>query len=558
MTNDSIDPIRPEEEQTPDSGNSDEGNLRSQDYVSELRETLGSEEARDVPVRKTGFFERFTKRLKPTTGIPADALKSTESLDLDDRADINTTPPKKVEEDDLTSAVSLVPTEDEIKSSVPESYQEVEFSEPAELPAVESSKTEWSETEVEVQPPSVLQGEESSQWKSFLATLWKPSETEDEQDSLDDETLASRVERSLPYESQAEKEWQKPEKYSPFVFDQDQPADEPPEGRKITGPLVFDEGEDIFSEGDGNIWGGLRQELQETEENILDEGLSDPTPVEEDIPLSSAALTDWLDLDQDEVIVESSQVIQSETDETVEEDEIEEESELPYEGRPFSDEYAHVFGEAVPEEIPPEPEPSVQEMRTIVMEDYEEPDEASVRKTGAKTSRRWLRAILVLLLGAALILLAVVFVVPALLPLQQATPEPVAAVPATTIPMEGMPYPTGIRMTGGWFFYLQPSTIREGRWEPESSEWLNGSELRRIVALPWTRQLEAVVGSIVPGDTIELHMSNGDILKYLVEETAKIDRNDVSILSSNRPSIALILFQPEEDQRWVVTANLSE
>jgi hypothetical protein len=558
MTNDSIDPIRPEEEQTPDSGNSDEGNLRSQDYVSELRETLGAEEARDVPVRKTGFFERFTKRLKPPTAIPADALKSTESLDLGDQADIVSTPQKMVEEDDITSAVSLVQTEDEIKSIVPASYQEVEFSEPAELPAMESRETEWSETASEVQPPSVLQGEESSQWKSFLATLWKPSETEDDQDILDDDTLASRVERSLPYESQAEKEWQKPEKYSPFVFDQDQPADEPPEGRKITGSLVFDEGEDIFSEGDGNIWGGLRQELQETEENILDEGISEALPVEEDIPLSSAVLTDWLDLDQDEMIGETSQVLQTETDETVEEGEIEEEAELPYGGRPFSEEYAHVFGEAVPEEIPPEPEPSVQEIRTIVMEDYEEPDEVSVRKTGAKTSKRWLRVILVLLLSAALILLAVVFVVPALLPLQPVTPEPVAAVQATSIPMEGMPYPTGIRMTGGWFFYLQPSTIREGKWEPESSEWLNGSELRRIVALPWTRQLEAVVGSIVQGDTIELHMSNGDILKYLVEETAKIDRNDVSILSSNRPSIALILFQPEEDQRWVVTANLSE
>jgi hypothetical protein len=269
MTNDSIDPIRPEEEQTPDSGNSDEGNLRSQDYVSKLRETLGSEEAHDVPARKTGFFDRFTKRLKPPAAIPADAQKSAESLDPGDEADITT--PKMVEADELSSAVSLVPIEDESISIVPETYQEVEFSEPAELPAMESSEGEWFETEAEVQPPSAVQGEESSQWKSFLATLWKPAETEDDQDSMDDETLASRVERSLPYESQAEKEWQKPEKFSPFVFDQDQPTDEPPEGRKVTGSLVFDEGEDIFSEGDGNIWGGLRQELQETEENIRDE-----------------------------------------------------------------------------------------------------------------------------------------------------------------------------------------------------------------------------------------------------------------------------------------------
>jgi hypothetical protein len=121
-----------------------------------------------------------------------------------------------------------------------------------------------------------------------------------------------------------------------------------------------------------------------------------------------------------------------------------------------------------------------------------------------------------------------------------------------------MPYPTGLRMTGGWFFYLQPSTMRDGRWEPATNEWLNGSELRRIVALPHTRQLEAVVRSLVAGDTLELHMSNGDILIFLVDEISQVNRTDVSILSSNKPSLALVLYQKEEELRWVVVSNLRE
>jgi hypothetical protein len=103
-----------------------------------------------------------------------------------------------------------------------------------------------------------------------------------------------------------------------------------------------------------------------------------------------------------------------------------------------------------------------------------------------------------------------------------------------------------------------PALIKEGRWEPETSEWLDGSELRRIVALPWTRQLEAVVQSLVPGDTMELQMSNGDILRYLVEETTQVNRDDVSILSSNQPSLALVLYQDNAETRWVVISNLNE
>jgi hypothetical protein len=558
MTNDSNDPIRPEEEPSQKHTNSEAENLQSQDSISELRETLGTEADADKPVRKTGFFSRFTKRLTPPTSPPVDARIQ---AGTDETVSFSPEKPGPVpmETEDISSAVSRLPAEDEMNEPLSLPYPEVDFSEPASVPGLESSEDAWRESEADISPPAAPIDEESSQWKSFLATLWKPAETSDDQDNLDDETLASRVERSLPFESQAEKEWETPEEPSAFMFDQDPQTDESAVGKKITGSLIFDEGEDIFSEGDGNIWGGLRQELQETAEEASAEEIPDFNTVEEDIPLSNVAFSHWEAEEQENVEIEPGKPFRTEPNKPDDDEVIEDSDVEAYESRPFSEEYAHVFGETTEEGVPPEPEPSVEEIRTIALKDYEEPEVDSAARLAARKSKRWLRTVLILLISIALILLLVMVSMPSIMAwLQPPTPAPVAVVPPTSIPMEGMPYPTGMRMTGGWFFYLQPSTIIEGKWEPETSEWLNGSELRRVVALPWTRQLEAVVGVLVPGDTIELHMSNGDILIYLIQETARIDRNDVSILSSNQPSLALILYQPEAEQRLVVTANMRE
>jgi hypothetical protein len=552
MTNDSVDPMRPEEEPQSKPEVFDENPSQSQDYVSELRGTLESEDLKEQPVRKQRFFERLTKRLKHPEGKSADAVPASDEGEIED-ARLNQLMPLPMEVESLAEPVSIVSEEDDATGIGPSPYEDVEFSEPSLLSPAESADDQWSQEE-EAQSSEPAAAEESSQWKAFLATLWKQPEAKGSEDVIDDDTLASRVERSLPSESQAEKEWGKPEEASPFMFDQDQPVNNPPEGRKVTGPLFMDEEEDIFSEGDGNIWGGLRQELQNTEEEIVLEEPSDINIVEEDYPISNAIVSEWEkeeeDQDQDQEIPLLVQNNAFEADEEL------------FESKPFSEEYAHLFGESPAEEVPPEPElePTVQEIRTIVMEDYEEAEDEASARLAAKKSSRWLRTVLFVLIGAGIVTILVLVSLPSIMRwLQPPTPAPAAAVvPPTSIPMEGMPYPTGIKMTGGWFFFLQPSTITEGRWEPETSEWLDGSELRRIVALPWTRQLEAVVQSLVPGDTMELQMSNGDILTYLVEETTRVNRDDVSILSSNQPSLALVLYQQDAETRWVVISNLNE
>ena len=117
------------------------------------------------------------------------------------------------------------------------------------------------------------------------------------------------------------------------------------------------------------------------------------------------------------------------------------------------------------------------------------------------------------------------------------------------------PYPVGIQLTGGWIFSLNRSTLEQGFWNPKSGEWLDGTQIRRVVALPWSRQTDAVIRSFQPGDPIGLFFSNKQTIFYKVSEVKQVAVDDVSVLTDTHPSLAVILYQPSSKQRWVVIAS---
>ncbi|HMD88489.1 MAG TPA: hypothetical protein VKF38_04945 [Anaerolineaceae bacterium] len=134
---------------------------------------------------------------------------------------------------------------------------------------------------------------------------------------------------------------------------------------------------------------------------------------------------------------------------------------------------------------------------------------------------------------------------------QVATPQPVVSVQQSE--PNGI-YPIGIELTGGWIFSLNSSTLVQGLWVPKSAEWLNGTQVRRVVALPWSRQTEAVIRSFQLGDEIRLFFSNKQTFLYKVSEIKQVPVGDVSVLSDTQPSLAVILYQTGSNQRWVVIA----
>ena len=130
---------------------------------------------------------------------------------------------------------------------------------------------------------------------------------------------------------------------------------------------------------------------------------------------------------------------------------------------------------------------------------------------------------------------------------QQSRPQPVEEV-------SNLPYPTSVSLPGGWSFKLGKGALQNGKWEPKGAEWLQGTEVCRWVALPWSRQLEAVIRTLNPKDPINLGMSNNDQLVYEVYSVRQLSPEEMQKLDSNSPCLLLILTQPDSEKRWVLTA----
>jgi hypothetical protein len=127
-----------------------------------------------------------------------------------------------------------------------------------------------------------------------------------------------------------------------------------------------------------------------------------------------------------------------------------------------------------------------------------------------------------------------------------AEPTPVAS---------NLPYPTTVSLPGGWSFSLGKGALQEdGKWNPQGAEWLQGTEVCRWVALPWSRQLEAVIRTLNPDDPIEIMMSNNDKFVYKVYSVRQLTSEEMLDLDSNSPCLLLVLAEADTDSRWVLTA----
>ena len=113
-------------------------------------------------------------------------------------------------------------------------------------------------------------------------------------------------------------------------------------------------------------------------------------------------------------------------------------------------------------------------------------------------------------------------------------------------------YPVSLKLPGGWVFPLQESTFRDGNWDPVAAEYLQDATVRRVIAIPWSKQTEAVISTFEKGDELVLFMNNNDIKGYQVEEVKTVSQEDTSILVDTHPSLVVILSNPEASTRWVV------
>ncbi len=212
---------------------------------------------------------------------------------------------------------------------------------------------------------------------------------------------------------------------------------------------------------------------------------------------------------------------------------------------------------------------SVDVLRRSFIEEFEQtpwvPDEEPIKEKGwlntkFNSIKNWINSLnaaeKILLAMSTIISLAVIVAI-GLVIFNWQSSKVVESTPPEIIDSTGIDlvYPTGLQLPGGWFFFLQEGKLINNKWDPQTAEWLPTSTIRRVVAIPWSRQAEAVVQTLQTGDEIRLFMNNNDILNYYVENVTQIDRENVEILTDTEPSLAVILFKSDDSDRWVVIAK---
>jgi hypothetical protein len=128
--------------------------------------------------------------------------------------------------------------------------------------------------------------------------------------------------------------------------------------------------------------------------------------------------------------------------------------------------------------------------------------------------------------------------------------------PTPTEPAENLPYPVVLNIADtNISFNLGRGSLDDGRWDPRRPEWLEGTEICRWVAIPYNRQMDAVVRSLTRNDQLELVMSNNDRWSYDVFSITEMSIEDMQAVSSdNTPCLLLVLADANTDTRLVVTA----
>jgi hypothetical protein len=108
---------------------------------------------------------------------------------------------------------------------------------------------------------------------------------------------------------------------------------------------------------------------------------------------------------------------------------------------------------------------------------------------------------------------------------------------------------------GGFSYILATGQVANGVWQPQGAEWLAGTALRRVVAVPFEPEIANAVAATRPGAVIRLRLRSGEITKYRVVEVRRQQRQEIEVLADRAPSLVVVLHGEPTAERWVVIAE---
>jgi hypothetical protein len=118
-----------------------------------------------------------------------------------------------------------------------------------------------------------------------------------------------------------------------------------------------------------------------------------------------------------------------------------------------------------------------------------------------------------------------------------ATATPAALLLGTGGPAENSRDPASIEIAGR-LFVVSAGEVKDGQWIPDGPQWLKGTEVRRVFAIPYASLADA---QIQPGDPIYVRTRGGQVITYRVRDVVRLLANQIESFVSLRPSLVVAL-----------------
>ncbi len=107
-------------------------------------------------------------------------------------------------------------------------------------------------------------------------------------------------------------------------------------------------------------------------------------------------------------------------------------------------------------------------------------------------------------------------------------------------------------------FSLGVANLEDGAWQPAVAEWLPGTALRRVLAIPYTQEVGNAVALLTYDAPISLRLLSGEVVVYHMREVQRPQRHEIEILNALTPSLVVILHGERAGQRWVLIAEAEQ
>ena len=107
----------------------------------------------------------------------------------------------------------------------------------------------------------------------------------------------------------------------------------------------------------------------------------------------------------------------------------------------------------------------------------------------------------------------------------------------------------------GYSFGLSVSSMNNGVWDVKGPEWLAGTELRRVVAIPYTDELNAAVTRMNKGAELRVRLRSGEVVMYRMTDVQRVKRSEIELLTDKTPSLVVFLSGERAAERTALIAT---